>query len=327
MKLLPMVLVLVLLLPDSAAAVTRLNDDSDHVAALLQRCAEYCERLKGAVFHFYCLEEVTETIQKKLNYPENRRGLKDFLERNRSRSQSEYQYDAHRYQDMRRVKDSYKALKGGVKTLFTFDYQIIQMGREIREQRRLLKVERDKKVYKKSNYTPILYSYKNAMVPIYFFSANNQAQYRYMRAGKDRVLGRKSHTLLVFKKGAERNAQPLAKVWIDTGDFSIIKFTVFPGAIEGYRQLMRLAGRKLSNVKIQDVHEFGLLKNGLRYPTRTSIILSYTSELKNVMKNRNAGVGVKVGAEVQTRIQTLVKYKGYNFFNVNVARPVFKQLQ
>lgn len=317
---------LVFLLPLSAAGDTPSQNDTALLAPLLDKCAGYCERLKGAIFHFYCRETVTEITEKKLHYPENRRGLKNFLERNRNRSQSEYQYDAHKYQDMRRMRDSYKSLQGGVKVFFTYDYQIIQVGGQIQERRILLTVEKDKKTYKKSNYTPILYSYKNAMVPIYFLSHENQPLYRYTLGGKDRVLGRKCHMVLVFAAKSGPEAPPLARIWIDSADFSVLKFTVFPGAIKGYDQLMRLEGRKLSNLEVQDVHEFGLVRDGIRYPTRTRITLSYTSELKNVMTNRSGGGSVKIGAVLKTRLTTEVRYKRYRFFEVTVARPVFKQV-
>ncbi len=119
------------------------SDNQVDLKSILKNSAVYCERLKEAVFHFVCLEVVTEKIEKKLSYPENRRGLKNFLEGNRPRSRSDYQYEAHRNQDLRRLRDSYKGLKGGMKTLFTYDYQIIQLGKKIHEQRLLLKESHD----------------------------------------------------------------------------------------------------------------------------------------------------------------------------------------
>ena len=311
--------------PGLGAGNMQNNNNQVLLGTILKNSARYCERLKEAVFHFFCQEVVTEKIEKKLNYPENRRGLKDFFEGNSRTRSTDYQYEAHKNAAMRRLRDNFRKLKGGMKTFFTYDYQIIQVEKEIREQRVLLKVEKDKQVYQKSNYNPILYSYKNALVPIHFFSVENQPRFIYKLSGKKRALKRKAYNILVFRD-EKPEAGPMASVWIDQEDFSIIKFEVFPGAIRGYNQLLRVNREKMSKIDIRDVHVFGLLKDGIRYPTRTEIRLSYQSELKNVIKKSDTNGGVTLGAIVLTKIQTLIKYTDYRFFKVNVDRPVFKKV-
>jgi hypothetical protein len=175
----------------------------------------------------------------------------------------------------------------------------------------------------------IVYSYKNTLYPIYLFAREHQGKYRYRIIKQTETMNRKAWLIEVktrkgneiqLKKGEKSSASPgtLAKAWVDTDDFSLLKLEVFPEAFRGFDYLLRKLPGKF-DIKINDVHFFGFQKNGIRFPSKTEIHLSYKEE-------PDIGIdGIKYGAIVLNNITTIYTYKDYLFYRAKPSEPVFKK--
>lgn len=304
-------------------------EEKGELSTILEKTGDYCERLKTAVFHFFCRETVHETVEKTFKYPEKRRGLKNFLEGN-LQSKEDSRYEVLNNIRKTRIRNNYSSKRSLKKNSALHHYQIIQQNGAIRERRDRVDTPDKNNTGKKRASGTFLYSYQNAITPINIFAPENQSKYSFSLAGKKKIMGRKAYIIEVSPAGMVREAgkeeRKLVTAWIDRQDFSVIRIQVYPMAIKGYDNLLKLDKDKMANLDIYDTHIFGFLRDGIRYPTKTKIKLSFDSEPQKVVSNTTGGHNqrVKFGAVITTKISTEIIYKKYMFFDVKVDDPVFR---
>lgn len=320
-------IVLILALTTGLTAVKSVGQQE--LAEVLEKSAQYCEKLKERVFHFLCYEKIIETVHKSLQYPEKRRGLKNFLEGFKP-NQGGFRYEAERQQRYKRRRGMYSDRNREIKRIYLNEYQIIKIGDRVKERRTLRKFNGKKMVEKVPGLQTVIYSYKNALTPIHFFAAENQGKYLYRILKKERVMGCRAYVIEIKAKGdpGEETGENkdeadsiLVKAWVDAKDFSILKFNVFPGAFSGADYLLASNVHEKYNVKISDTHYFGKVKEGIRYPSKTEIYISYNEEPKKLVTTRNRELSH--GARIYTKLSTVYFYKDYIFYTVSVENPVF----
>jgi len=314
------------------------SNNSQELALVLHQAGLYCNKLKKAVFHFFCREKLQETVENQLKIAagtSNSR-LRQFFKGSPVQQNMERwnQRDVHSDEyAARQIRSNTKKWKKA--NYYVNDYQIIKQDNQIREQRMAVEVNGETVKQKKKSATSLLYSYKNALTPIYLFSPENQKKYKYALLGKEKSMGRDAYIveLSVNDKDAlpvtkdNEDINQLALAWIDTEDFSIIKIKVMPGAIKGYRDMLNAEKKNLYNLKFSDIHTFGFLRKGIRYPTKTKILLSYYRTPKTIAKNSKGKAKKVEGSKLYTRVNTTITYDKYLFFDVAVSDPDFKDME
>jgi hypothetical protein len=288
----------------------------EELPKILEKTAHYCEKLKIAVFHFYCIEKVAETILGSPEYRGNKAGLKNFIDLSKKNTRLS---TFETWDNITRWKAPTPFEPKSKTNLYSYDYQIIKENNKIREQR-LLKKANGKKVKTRTPHPQtILYSYKNAITPIYLLSKQNQNKFLYRLVENERIMGRKSHKISIHSKLKENSPDhPVSIVWVDAKDFTVLKAQIYPDAIKGYDKLLKLDKFKISGLKIHDMHTFGYLRKGIRYPTKTEIRLTYKKKAQQLLG---------YGGYIYKNIQTKVQYKKYTFFNVTVENVTFKDIK
>jgi hypothetical protein len=269
----------------------------DQLKTILTHTAEYCRHLKKAVFHFLCFETVTESVKKTLESGDIAR--------------KEGFYKGYTKLNVYRPKKA--------KNKYVNEYQIIKEGDKIRERRILIKHNGKKMHIKNPGLKTKLYAYKSSLTPIYFFAEENQDKFNYKIIRREKIMGRKAVLVEVRANTEPETASPLANVWLDKMDFSLLKFEFFSGDFRADR----LAGAKLHNVrdiKVNDVHYFGKMKDGIRFPTKTELTVTYKG---GPLKRGGAYVHMPNGTTRTTKIKTVFSYDKYLFFRVSVGTPVY----
>ncbi|MCP4219676.1 MAG: hypothetical protein GY765_33900 [bacterium] len=306
---------------------------------ILEGTAAYCEKLKKEAFHFLCLEQITETCEKAYVFPQERQGLKDFFEKNvgnRPVSEADSKNRVSRINDekrQKRIAGNYRSQKYSKKNILVNEYRILKEGSRIKELRTPVKYNGNTISRDPPPMQTILYSYKNTLSPIYLFAAGNQALYRYKILGKKKIMKRSTFVVEIDRKAGKNRKTAVA--WVDTENFSIVKLRIYPEAFHGYHYLpapvtpqrekgVASGGQKgvpttRFDVKVNDVHYFGHIKNGIRFPSSTEIHLSYKEEAKKGIDK------VRHGAVVLTTLSTLYTYGEYLFFRTKSSEPVFKR--
>jgi len=286
--------------------------DQDELTTILFKTGQYCEKLKKIIFHFYCHERVTEVIDRSFQFPADRQDMKDFFEEGNRRSTSSYFRQRN-----------YDPKKRSTKNTYIYDYQIIKDSDRIKEQRILINENGKKRRQVNPAMKTVLYSFKNVITPIMLLAQENQNKYSYNLEDEKRIMGQDAYIISVISKTGIK----LATVWVDKEDYSILKFDVFPQAIKGYDRLLRINRNKMTNLVIKDSHVFGHLHKGIRYPSKTDITISFNTQSPGKTNVTDSGYirSSSFGKEVHIKINTVIRYKKYKFFDVSV-NTAFKDL-
>lgn len=310
-------LAILVLLSGSLARSSDRSGEPD-LEYVLHRCADYCDRLESAAFHFICVQQVTHKTY------------------------------------------------GQPKKQFSYDYQLIKTSRDLRE-RRTIQDRRFAKNPEASDLKPIfkdVFSYKSVIAPVFFLARQNLDRFRFQLAGYRKVLGkrvqviqvhRKSDTshpgvLRVFRKGGmstleyDQQDRRMADIWVEPENYSVIGLRVFPAGLAGYNRIARNAFENGFQVELKDIHFYGLLRAGIRYPTLTRFELKYkrvwrghkskwgVSKAKGLPNPDGASDYVKaLPGSVLTyynsrrtfHVKALFAYRNYRFFKVVTGEPKF----
>lgn len=315
----------ILLLGFALSAGAPVKNQEKKLPEILKGTARYCEKLKTKVFHFLCREEIVETCEKAYDYPNNKQGLKDFLERNKPKHPTD-DLDTNPKMDRlveslrkNRIRGNYNYKKHEQKNIYVNEYRILKDGGRINEERTVIRMNGKNVRMENPGLLTYIYSYQNTLSPIYLFAGENQGKYRYKLLKKEKTMNRNAYVIEVKSKRKNKSKkEKMAVAWVDMKDFSILKLEVLPGAFKGYDYLLKVGENKTFDVKINDVHYFGIQKNGLRFPSQTEIRLSYKQDPPKGI------YGAKHGAILITNLTTNYTYLNYLFYKVKVGEPVFK---
>lgn len=269
----------------------------DQLKQLLSNTAKYCEELKKRAFHFLCYEHIKERIESSVD---------------KAAVRSEQRQVTPYFRSLSYAKPNI------YKNKYVNEYQIIKQKGNIRERRIMIDKNGKKVNIKDPGFETLLYSYKSALSPIYFFAAENQEKFRYNIRKKETVMGRRAYAVEVRPKTPPANGEdlPLAVVSVDREDYSVLKFKLFSGDFSP-ENIVGSTRHNVTNIKVEDVHFFGVQKDGIRYPSETQLFLTYNGG------PTDAPIYLPRGGRLFTKVKTTFTYKKYIFFNVSVGSPVY----
>jgi len=213
---------------------------------LLESAAGYCDRLSRSALDFVCRERISEW-----SYPDaslTRSRMMDSIRRG--------------------LKESHSYL---------YDYQLIRdRGRSIRESRTLL-AEDKKKVHVPgaSLKTSMFWHATIVMGPLGLLSRERQAEHVYrivreIEEGQDRIAVIEA----VPKPGVPAD-HLVGTIWLRIRDASILKIEWDPSSIDNFSGVMKKAERFRMTPRIILTSEYGIEKNGIRFPSRYTVQETY----------------------------------------------------
>lgn len=228
-----------------------IENNKEKLSAILNKSAEYCQRLAKATLNFVCQERIEESI----NY-----------------------YKDVRYSDFYRegIKTVRKSRK--VNT-YTYDYQLIKKGDSIKEHRILLE-ENGRKKYEKnaSLKTKRFFTERPVCAPIGLLSKYWQNFYNYKIIKEEDLDGRETIVIEAKPKSPMKEKPNYGKIWVDKEDFSILKIEFFQESLAKFKKLRKMARRYLLKPRLIDTHYFGIEKNGIRFPSKVHFTEAYLTK-------------------------------------------------
>jgi hypothetical protein len=249
------------------------------LAAILEATAKYCEAVKEMALFFVCTERVSE---KENFFTRGPRG---------ARSMSS---------DILRVSDA--------KTrTFVYEYQIIKVKDDIRENRILIEEDGQKRHQEDAELTTLKISARNVVYgPVGFFSRYWQDQFRYEVLGRE-PLGRKEAIVVSVVPAIEREENNnRGRAWIGAEDFRILRLELEPPFAEDSAVLMgdqnAAVGAKYYR-HITWTIDYGVETKGILFPSRQTIREWYRSD---------------TGFSTIKR-EVVFDYSNYKFFTVEVS--------
>lgn len=185
--------------------------------------------------------------------------------------------------------------------VYVYDYQLVRKGDEARERRNLVSFNGKKADYRDTALHSAYFRYKNVLFgPIGLLSRFWQSQLAFQLVGEDTVLGEAAVVIDAAPGPAMSEPHPTGRVWIKESDGSVLKIAWDPRSLGNYKTIEDWAREHDAEPLVTSFSEYGFVKNGLRFPSR-----SYT-EQAYLRKDR----GKSASAEIS------VVYKDYRFFTV-----------
>ncbi|MCK4888349.1 MAG: hypothetical protein KAS97_00375, partial [Candidatus Aminicenantes bacterium] len=265
--------------------------------------ADYCRKLENAAFHFICKEDIQEDLKVIRRALTNRR--ETFNPQTGVMVRSRDPGSSPRRSRLSKLRHKY-----------IYDYQLIFDKGKIIEQRKQIKGKKRKNSGGSVSLSAESFlSKKIVLTPISILGIMNQGRYKFRYVKNEKVDGTETVLIEVFPRKLDQVDSIYGKIWIDTADNSIMKIEVNPVSIGGFTSLMKLSSDLGSILDVKCVINFGLKKDGIRFPTRVRIRELYHGGdfLKRIMR---------INTWEKSRVT--YKYLDYKFFNVDTEVKLLK---
>lgn len=263
---------------------------------ILDGAAKYCEKLKESAFHFLCKEEIAETrkpLSSSSTLRDQRTGRSKSLKYNRRTPNLPVS----------------KMPKTTVKKM-VFSYRLMKSGESIKEERQRFNVKTDRSLDEKNENvikTTAFFSERAVFAPTTMLAADRQAYYRFTFLGYDSLKNRRCAMILGVPLDPHITRGFFGTTWIDLEDHSVLKVAADPRSIKGYSNLKELADKLKTRLHLSLEMNFDLQRDGIRFPTRVSMMEKYKGGRNISMLRGPAG---------WERTRTQFRYSDYRFFSV-----------
>jgi hypothetical protein len=255
------------------------ESDQAKLAAILEKGKTYCEKLVKSSLNFVCLEEITETVLQP-------QVITDYADNPDSRD-----FRAQARTVMRKKTRKY-----------TYDYQLIRKEGKIEETRTLLEEDGEKTNVTNAELKTMTVRYAKMIFGPMLLNEHWQKYYGYMIVGEEEIFGENSIIIEAKPKKTTAGLYLYGKIWINENDFGVLKIEWAQESIGLYRDFEQRAKRKNAKPLITSVTEYGVEKNGIRFPSR----FEYERAL------------IKKNGKKHVVSETIVRYKNYKFFTVEI---------
>jgi TonB family protein len=239
-------------LPDEPETSSRSPSKLD---SILKKIALYCKRLEDTALYFVCQEKIAETI-----FPSN--------------TNSRFIVDRrHPPKERNKLKPdpifTISRFNNGEKNSYIYDYQLIRKQGRVME-RRILEMENGN--LRHEAYAPLetkrFYMYKPIYGPIGLLSEDSQKLYNYSLEKEESVDGRAAWVIEAKPENLIPGKPNYGKVWVDKENGSVLKMEIEAESLGGYERIQADYVSRGAIPRINIELDFGLEKDGLRYPTR-----------------------------------------------------------
>ncbi len=256
------------------------SDDQEELKIILEKCAEYCERLANVALHFICEETIREEL---------------YLGRSRGPTVTTSGGGNIRISS-----------SGGGRALeinkYVYDYQLIKKGRKIEETRILLKENGKKKHEENASLkTKKFFSKRAVYGPVGLLGKEQQGKYDYKIIKEQTIKKRKTYVIEVTPKTKIEGNPNFGKVWVDKEDFSVLKIEINQESLAGFEKLEQESKKQSMSPRITTTHDYFIEKNGIRFPSNTICEEVYLYGLRKVRTKMS---------------ETRITYDNYRFFIV-----------
>lgn len=273
--------------------------DPFQLALVLKSAREYCRRLERAALDFICVEEVSELVDMSRESREAPVQHAPDLSTQGSGVSGGGGYAGH-MSSSRPISFNPRA---GEKTAHAllYDYQFVRKSGKVEETRTLL--EKDGK--KASADTPVpgnrAFNYSDILLaPVQLLDDRFSEYYSYRLLGRETIDGTETWILEVAPRLTEVTRYLGAKLWLCAADSSVLRIEWDPTTFGHYEAILARAEGFKAVPEVRSVSEFGVEKNGLRFPSADLTEEAYRD-----------GDG-----KLFVRARTSIVYKGHKFFTV-----------
>ena len=231
-----------------------LNSDQTKLKNILEKTAEYCEKLENMAMDFVCQEKIKERT---------------------------YYYKAVETYSPANMKSATPLakvslrLKNSKRNTYVYEYHMIKKGLMQEEKRILLKEGKKEKHVEDAelNIKGFIAQYI-VYGPLGFLSRGRQEYFKYEITGQDRINGKDAIIIRATPREELDENYYLGKIWVDENDYSILKIEWNPIYNEEYEESVYPGIKRTSSWEVF----YGVEKDGVRFPSRQIIEEIFTTE-------------------------------------------------
>lgn len=185
--------------------------------------------------------------------------------------------------------------------VYQYDYQFVRTDREKKENRRLVSVNGKPTDVKDAALGTVMFQYQNVLFgPVGLLGEGGRRLFEYALVGQE-ALGPEAAVVVDVKpKPGAGGTRPFGRAWLRESDGSVLKIVWNETSLGNYKAIEEWAAAHKVLPRVVAYSEYGLEKNGLRFPSRNF------SETATV----TPGGLLTVGGRIST------VYKDYRFFTV-----------
>jgi len=257
--------------------------DDPVLRGILENAGIYCKKLQAFIYHYVCHEFVTETVW---TLPIIRR--------------SEPSFGAGGG-----LSGGAISVTGGpITNTYLYDYLLVRKKGINQESRTLLKKNGQKQVVPNAQLEAMRFYFQNmAFGPIDLFGTDGGLKHNYRIVGSKKINGQKAIIIEAAPKDDPPSYNPSGKVWLCESDNAILKIEWDQRSLFGFADLQEAAEKIELTPMLSLVAEYGIEKNGIRFPSRLVFQEAYRRS-----KGKKRGVVSEV----------TIDYKDYQFYTVDV---------
>jgi len=246
--------------------------DAVGLAQILQKTADYCRKLENALLDFVCIEEVKETLHYEVF--ENDR---DF--------------------------GSFRIINKADENMFLYEYQLVRNAEKTEESRTLIEKDGRKRREKAAGVGTLRFRFEKVIYgPVDLLKRAHQPYFKYAVVGEEPYLDEKTVIIEAVPDPSEQEYRPFGKIWVRERDFAILKIDYDQRSIKTLYAENRDRSREKGEPQFELTSEFGIEKNGIRFPSRLVF--------QEVKVDKSGKKDVRSRAEII--------YRDYKFFTVTV---------
>jgi hypothetical protein len=254
---------------------------------ILENTRVYCQKLQDWAYYFICREAVKETLRGKTAMRWSAPAMST-------------QEDIGAAQSTTPV-----AADSTVVNKYIYDYQLIRQKGNDQETRILIEKNGLKTEVRDARLEAMRFNFKNmAFGPIDLFGMVGRLRHEYRIVGRGAIAGDK--VVIVEASATKETSEynPGGKVWIRESDNAILRIDWDQETLPGFDNILAAAKDAGAAPSFTLTTEFGVEKNGVRFPSRAVFQEAYT---RAKSKRR------------QIVSQVDIDYRDYKFFQVSVA--------
>ena len=185
--------------------------------------------------------------------------------------------------------------------VFLYDYQFIRKNEEAKEKRTLVAVDGKKVRAQETELQAVMFRYENVLFgPVGLLSKSWQAYHQYTVVGEQGEGTGKALVIEATPGPAPLEPHCYGRLWVREKDGAVLKIVWDQRSLGNYRDVAEWAKSHGAEARITAYCEYGIEKNGLRFPSR-----NYSEQATVDPDGRK-----KVAALIA------VAYKDYKFFTV-----------
>jgi len=231
-----------------APANVRLKPESvaQDLPAILERAAEYCDKLSRSVLNFVCRERIEEWFYL-AEGPVDRWAGRNFLDRRRASN------------------------------ALVYDYQLVRdRSGAIQETRTLLRENKKDVQVPGAPLKTHVFDYANVVMgPLGLLSRTNQPLHDYKIVGEEKIGGEPAVIIEAVPKPDLIVDHLFGRIWMRRKDAAIVKIEWNPASVGNYAKVEEIGRRFKMSPALLLTSEYAFEHNGIRFPNRYAIKENY----------------------------------------------------